>query len=178
MKVRQRSAKRRGHARKQGFQRVRLMLVAIIAAATPSIVVVTMIVASTRHDFFYTDFSGFAPDARVRIIGWPALRPSEEAAAIVGTVVELPGYMLPWERANYGEHVDAFLLVPDPGNWLHAPHLHKEDVVTVRMDHGQKVILREREAVWVRGLISISPLENRGMDALYRISASAVRKFD
>lgn len=76
------------------------------------------------------------------------------------------------------DRVSRFLLVPDPGNWLHPPHLDRDMVVMVQMSAGQTAALYDRRPVWVRGRISLSPLRTDSIDALFRLNASAVWGID
>jgi hypothetical protein len=147
------------------------LLCTILLAVTPAVAAVALIVASSRPDFFFTEFAGRAASGATTIIDLPLLRSPSAMPPVLGSVVQLPGYMIPFGRTRYDEHVDAFLLVPDPGNWLHPPHLDADEVVLVQMDNGKKVPLLERKAVWVRGTISPMTRAVGKTDAEYNIHA-------
>jgi len=152
----------------------KLLLIVLFATATPAIVFLVAIAASSRTDFFYSEFSGLSRAGKVRIIDWRTLRAPATMSNIAGSVVQLPGYMMAFDGARYGESTGAFLLVPDAGNSLHAPHLEGDEVVVVHMVNAKKVRLLEGEAVWVRGAMVFAPLKTTSVNSTYRLDASEV----
>ena len=86
--------------------------------------------------------------------------------------------MLPFDQERYGGRVGAFLLVPDPGNLLHPPHLDRGEVIVVQMATGKSVPLLEKRAVWVRGRVSIATLKTKRLDAVFRMNAVTTWEFE
>jgi hypothetical protein len=87
--------------------------------------------------------------------------------------VRIPGYMVRGDDAPDSEgRVNRFLLVPDAGNWLHAPHLFDPaEVVAVTLVDGKRLTVRERVAVWVTGKLSRRRITNSTFDAGFTILA-------
>jgi hypothetical protein len=167
------TAKQRQADRRRVAER-KVLLIVLFATVTPAIVLLGAIVISSRTDFFYSQFSGVSSGGKVKIIDWRTLRSPATMSKIVGSPVQLPGYMIAFGDARYGESTGTFLLVPDVGNSLHAPHLDGDEVVLVQMVNARKVRLLEREAVWVRGAMVFAPLKTTSVDSTYRLDASEV----
>ena len=170
------TAKQRREDRRRVAE-LKLLPLLLFAIATPAIVFLVAISGSSRTDFFYSEFSGLSRAGNVRIIDWRTLRAPATMSNIAGTLVQLPGYMMAFDGARYGESIGVFLLVPDAGNSLHAPHLEGDEVVLVQMANAKKVRLLEREAVWVRGSMVFAPLKTTSVDSTYRLDASEVWPF-
>ena len=91
--------------------------------------------------------------------------------------VRVPGYMITFEEIpDKNSEVTQFLLVPDPGNWLHPPHLDPGDVVFVRLEGGSKTRFLERRPAWAIGKLSLSPFRRGAIEAAYTMWASDVQE--
>lgn len=89
--------------------------------------------------------------------------------------VQLIGYMISADQIqDEGSVVNRFLLIPDPGNWLHGPHLDPGEVIHVRLRDGTTVPLLERIPVGVRGRLVVQPAEVGSRHIVYHLVASAV----
>lgn len=151
----------------------------LLATAVPVLGTIIIVVGSTKPNLFYVTFPEAAADG-VLTLDWPTVYKLEEecrkSAAVPASYIEktvrLPGYMLPPHQSGGSQpEVTAFLLVPDPGHWLHPAH--EDDGVLVRMNGGGKTPLRLRHALWVQGGLSISPTLERA-EAPCLIEASTV----
>jgi hypothetical protein len=144
-----------------------------------------LIVASMRPDLGNRTFSQTANETAAITIDWPTINRLKEKhpvverihAALATSPVRIPGYMIAFEDApdSHGD-VTQFLLVPDPGNWLHPPHLDPGDVVFVRLEGGAKARFLTRKAVWVTGKLSMNPVKRGEVEAAYPMSASSVQE--
>jgi len=168
--------KRRARTNKNRRE-TKIILFALFLSVTPAIAAVAMIVLSSRPDFYYTDLSGRSRDETSQILGWPSLRSHSMTTTITDRVVQLPGYMMPFVTGLHDYTAGNFLLVPDPGNWLHPPHLEPDEVVLVRIQSAARLAVIERRAVWVRGRMSVAPLRNGDLNVVYRMDASEVWNF-
>jgi hypothetical protein len=93
--------------------------------------------------------------------------------------VRVPGYMLLFdERPDEHGDLSQFLLVPDPGNWLHPPHLDPGDVVVVNMEGKGKTPFYERKAVWVSGRLAQEALKTGRLHAMLQMTATSVQLFE
>jgi hypothetical protein len=153
----------------------------------PVIAAVATIVSSSRTDLFFAKFPAIAPDGTTAIVDWGTLsklvegKESSQSLTLpprFDSVLQVPGYMLPFDQHRYGDQVGAFLLVPDPGTWVHPPHLEGGEVIVVQMETGKSVRLLEKQAVWVRGRISLAPLKTKRLDALFRMNAVTMWAFE
>ena len=133
---------------------------AMIALPLAIVVLTTtvLVLVSTRPNLADKPFP---PDAvpGILTLDWPALYALEERyykgvvpPEVSNQIVRLPGYMLPIE-ASFNPHreVAEFLLVPNPGNWLHPAHL--DDGVRVRMAANTTTAIQD-EPVWIQGRLS------------------------
>lgn len=121
---------------------------------------VALVVISTRPNLAYRIFpADEVPD--VLTLDWPAFYTIEEKSylgaampsGIADRTVRLPGYMLPVEASsNPHREVSRFLLVPDPGNWLHPAHV--DDGVLVILAGNSTTPIQD-QPVWVRGRLSL-----------------------
>jgi RecA-family ATPase len=75
------------------------------------------------------------------------------------------------ERQGKTGGVERFLLIPDPGNWLHPPHLEPGEVIHVSLEGARTTTLLTRTAVIVRGVLSVSPAESSGKPHYYLTAA-------
>jgi hypothetical protein len=157
----------------------RAFAIVVLATAAPVLGTIMIVVSSTKPNLSYRTFPPAADDD-ILTLDWPTLYKLEDECrksaavppAYVEPAVRLPGYMLPPHQPGASRaEVTAFLLVPDPGHWLHSAH--EDDGVLVRMHAGGKTLLRPRQVVWVQGRLSISPTQERG-EAPCLIEASTV----
>jgi hypothetical protein len=165
--------------RKSTARGSRTFAIVVLASVAPVLGTIMIVVSSTKPNFSYRTFPESAKDG-VLTLDWSTLYKLEEEcrkavalpAAYVKPTVRVPGYMLqPRQPGASRTEVTAFLLVPDPGHWLHPAH--EDDGVFVRMNGGGKTLLRLRQAVWVQGKLSISPTPERGESSCL-IDASTV----
>jgi hypothetical protein len=159
--------------------------ITVLAMGVPMVAAATLIVVSMRPDLGNTRFFHSAVETEAMTIDWPTLYrlnvkdPTVEyiRALLPTATVRIPGYMIPFEEApDKNSEVTQFLLVPDPGNWLHPPHLDPGDVILVRLTGGAKARLLSRRAVWVTGKLSLSPVKRRELEAAYPMWASDVQE--
>jgi hypothetical protein len=171
---------------KQARER-KLLIVVLVCIMAPVIGVVATILRSSRTDLFFAKFPAVAPDGTTAIVDWATLSNiAEEMGASrslttpprFDSVLQVPGYMLPFDQQRYGDQVGAFLLVPDPGTWVHPPHLEGGEVVVVQMETGKSVRLLEKQAVWVRGKMSLAALKTKRLDAVFRMNAVTMWAFE
>jgi hypothetical protein len=176
----------RRHRVKRARER-KILAVVLVCIAVPAIGAVASLLNSSRTDLFFAKFPAVAQDGATGIVDWRTL--SELAEGIESSrsltltprfdsVVQAPGYMLPFDQERYGDQVGSFLLVPDPGTWMHPPHLEGGEVIVVQMETGKSVRLLEKQAVWVRGKMSIAPLKTNRLDAVFRMNAVATWEFE
>jgi hypothetical protein len=178
--------KLRQHEAKRWKER-KTLIVVIVCIMAPVIGAVATILRSSRTDLFFAKFPAIAPDGTTSIIDWGMLSKLAEGMETSNSltlpptfdsVLQVPGYMLPFDQQQYGDKVGAFLLVPDPGTWVHPPHLERGEVIVVQMETGKSVRLLEKQAVWVRGKMSITPLKTKRLDAVFRMSAGTTWAFE
>ena len=75
--------------------------------------------------------------------------------------------------------VGRFLLVPDPGSWLHPPHLHSGEVIDIRLEGGNSVPLLEGKVVIVCGTMSVDPMKlDPGEVVVFHLLATSVTRRD
>ena len=80
------------------------------------------------------------------------------------------------EPLDRNRHLREFLLVPNPGNWLHPPHLDDGDVVVVKMRGAVRTPLLARKAVWAQGKLSLTPVKTDRVEARFQLDAWSVRE--
>jgi hypothetical protein len=124
----------------------KLLTIVLLVATAPVVGSVVLITVSTRPSMLYRTFSQVANDAAMPV-DWSSLERLGEnemfangRQELLHAPVRVPGYMLPFdERPDEHGDLSQFLLVPDPGNWLHPPHLDPGEVVVVNMERGKKL---------------------------------------
>jgi hypothetical protein len=90
--------------------------------------------------------------------------------------VQVAGYMVEFGGIKGQDgSVNRFLLVPDPGNWLDPPHLHSGEVIDVTLNDGARTPLVERQAMIVRGMLSVGPMELKPGKAVFHLRATRVQ---
>jgi len=159
-------------------------LIAFLAVTLTSLSIVLLGALSTRPSFTTQAARPNSVPADALPLDWPTLEHlsagPEEAipGALLRSPLRLPGYMLPFEeRPDARGEVGRFLLVPDPGSWIHPPHLDVGEVVVVNMQTGTRVRLVERRAVWVKGTLAPSLMRHGEIEAAFQITASAVEPY-
>jgi len=94
--------------------------------------------------------------------------------AVVGTLVKLPGFMIPLEVGAAG--VSEFILVPYAGACIHVPPPPPNQLVhvTAKKPWPENIPF---EAVWVTGLLRAEAMAAELADIGYRMEAQAMEKF-
>ena len=183
------SMRRRLHLEKARSQRRgertrdwKLLAMVLLGLSAPAIAAVIVIIASSRPDLFYAKFPAKTSDGIASIIDWETLdrladmmerSKTYRAPHIFDSQVQLAGYMLPFGTDRDGDRVNTFLLVPDPGNLLHPPHLKDRGaVVVVRLEPGKSVRLTGKQQVWVRGRMSVQTFTEANVEAVFQMVAT------
>lgn len=154
-----------------------MIVVAIVTSVT------ALSITSVRPSFADKSFPLKAEPGSVQILSWPQLyrlsKHSREAAvgelqALSGAWFHIPGYMLSYQAPDHDGNVSQFLLVPDPGTWIHPPHLDPGEVVVVRMLGGTKAPLLDRRSVWVEAQLSPSTVNRDNLEGVFELGARSV----
>jgi hypothetical protein len=154
-----------------------------LIVGVPMIGGITLVSLSSRPSLSDRTFSGLAEREDVMIVNWPKLYSFGDRTAesdkmlqnLAGSAVRVPGYMLAFQQGPDPEgKVGEFLLVPDPGNWLHPPHLDPGEVVFVRMAGGLRAPLLNRVPVWVEGRLSPHFVNKGSLERAFELVASSV----
>lgn len=160
-------------------------LIAFLAIMLAAFVIVLLGVVSTRPSFSTQAFNRDPAAGDAVPLDWPTLERlsagPEDAIpeALLRSPLRLPGYMLSFEeRPDARGEVSRFLLVPDPGSWIHPPHLDAGEVVIVNMEKGAKARLVQRQAVWVKGTLAPSLTRQGTIEAAFQITASDVEPYN
>jgi hypothetical protein len=160
-------------------------LVAFVAVTLTALVIVLLGVVSTRPSFSTQAFTRNPAAGGAVPVDWPTLERlsagPEEAIpeTLLRSPLRVPGYMLSFEeRPDARGEVSRFLLVPDPGSWIHPPHLDAGEVVIVNMEKGTTARLVERQAVWVKGTLAPSLTRQGQIEAAFQITASDVEPYE
>ena len=165
-------------------ERVLLTTVLLVASA-PAVGSVVLIMVSTHPSMLYQRFSHTIVADAPMPVDWTSLELlgedehfANEHHEMLDAPVRVPGYMLPSDE-NPDEHgvLSRFLLVPDPGNWLHPPHLDPGEVIVVNMEGRGKTRFYEGKAVWVAGRLAREPLKTRRFLATLQMTATSVQLF-
>jgi hypothetical protein len=159
--------------------------VIFLASAVPLMAAAALIVVSMRPDLGSTRFLHGTSETEAMTIDWPTLyrlnqkEPTVEyiRALLPTSPVRIPGYMIAFgDVPDKNGNVSQFLLVPDPGNWLHPPHLDSGDVILVHLEDGARTRLLSRSAIWVTGKLSLSAIKSGGIEAAYSMRASGIQQ--
>jgi hypothetical protein len=162
------------------------LAIIFLASTVPLVAAAALIVVSMWPDLGNMRFFHTAHETEIMAIDWPTLYrlnlkdPTVEhiRALLPTSSVRIPGYMITLgEIPDKNGKVSQFLLVPDPGNWLHPPHLDPGDVVLVSLEGGAKTRLLARRPVWAIGKLSLSPVKKGTIKAAYPMWASDVQEF-
>jgi hypothetical protein len=161
------------------------LAIIFLAGGIPMMAAATLIVVSMRPDLGSRRFFHADVDTEAMTIDWPTLYRLNEKdptvdyirALLPTTTVRIPGYMVAFEETpDKNREVSQFLLIPDPGNWLHPPHFDSGDVIFVHLMGGARTRLLPRRAVWVTGRLSLSPTKQGEIEAAYQMWASGVQQ--
>jgi hypothetical protein len=164
----------------------KLLTIVLLVATAPVVGSVVLITVSTRPSMSYRTFSQATTNGAATPVDWSSLERLSESEAFANVhqemlhaPVRVPGYMLPSDEKT-DEHgaLSRFLLVPDPGNWLHPPHFDPGEVVVVNMEGGGKTPFYDRKAVWVLGRLEREPLKTRRLQATLQMTATSVQLFE
>ena len=163
------------------------LAIVFLTGGIPMVAAAALIVVSMRPDLRNTRFFHTAVETEAMTIDWSTLYRLNQKdptvdyirALLPTATVRIPGYMIAFEEIpDKNSEVTQFLLVPDPGNWLHPPHLDPGDVVFVRLKGGAKARFLARTAVWVEGKLSLSPVRKGEIEAAYPMWASDVQELN
>ncbi len=143
----------------------------VLAIAVLVLGTIAVVATSTHPNLAYKTFPQSEPSSGVITLDWPRLyqlqemrRKSEHVPQeFLVSTVRLPGYLLPVEEAVGSGESAEFVLVPDPGNWLHPAHT--DDGVLVRVQRKTKTPLSRERAVWVQGRLTLSTDERSHIEA-------------
>jgi hypothetical protein len=151
------------------------LLLIILITACPAILTLSLIAVSRQPDMYYVTPQSNEPG--VKAVSWQTLDKLMSAPDTPLTAeVEVQGYMIAAEGfPAVNGRVSRFLLVPDAGNWLHAPHLDPDELIDVRLMDGQATPLLARPAVKVRGTMTFGSMEANRRGAAYHLNATSVR---
>jgi hypothetical protein len=144
-----------------------IITVAIVGGSVAAVAI------STRPSFEDRIFPEDPKRNGTHTLDWPTLRTVLASRPFTRPpgVVRVIGYMVSSKAPDHQGNVTEFLLVPNPGNWLHPPHLHPEDVIDVHMHGTNTTKFLARRAVWVEGWLSPT---TPGNDQSLAITASVV----
>lgn len=153
-------------------ERKALLLIFLITAC-PVALTLSVIAVSSRPDLYYVTPKSLDPG--VKAVSWQTLNKIMSAPGFPGTAeVAVEGYMIAAEGfPAVNGRVARFLLVPDPGNWLYAPHLDSDEAIDVRLSEATPLL--PRRAVIVRGTLSFGSMETKPRGATCHLSATSVR---
>jgi hypothetical protein len=160
----------------------KLFFIVVLVTIVPVVSTIVIVIVSSRPSLAMRTFPRSCPGANAIAVDWPTLdhltkRGTTSAREIFISDVCLPGYMIqsddPMDR---NRSLREFLLVPNPGNWLHPPHLDDGDVVVVKMRGGLRTPLLARRAVWAQGKLSLAPVKTDRVEARFQLDASSVRE--
>jgi hypothetical protein len=156
-----------------------------LVTACPVLFTTLAITLSQRPDVYWATLTPREGDAR--FVDWRTLDdlasepgdPAIRRADLFGKEVRVLGYMLqfPGSPMRNGT-VGRFLLVPDPGNWLHPPHLHSGEVIDIRLEGGNSVPLLEGKVVIVCGTMSVDPMKLDPGEVVFHLLATSVTRRD
>jgi hypothetical protein len=155
-----------------------------LLAVGPVALAALLITSSSRPDLY--DVTPETAERGAKPVTWRTLgglvsKPGGPASArpdLFQSEVEVAGYMVSFEGSQaHDGSVKRFLLVPNPGNWLHPPHLDSDEVIDVTLMDGATTPLLERQALTVRGILSVDPMELESGEAIYHLKATGVQMF-
>jgi hypothetical protein len=178
-----RRRKKLGISRRDEWLTLSFMLAVV---AIPVLGGISIITLSSKPSFHFRTFATEADDPPV--LDWLTLdrlsagerQTVDRWAVRLHAPVRLPGYMISYdELPDRDGKVSRFLLVPDAGNWLHAPHrFDSAEVVVVTLKNGKRLKFQERVPVWVRGELSVNRITTSAVDAEFVLAADDVAEMD
>jgi hypothetical protein len=162
-------------AQEQRYVLVLIVLIVSFAALLPSL----LTAISGRPDLYFAKPRLVEPG--ITVLDWQTLgnllsAPTNPVAFrpdLFGPPVEIVGYSISIAPSNGDSAFADFLLVPDPGDWLHPPHLHPGEVIDVRVKQGRTIPFVENAPVTVRGTLSFGGMEPHSR-VLWHLAATAV----
>jgi hypothetical protein len=162
-------------AREQRFVFVLIVLIVSFAALLPSLITAI----SSRPDLYFAKPRPVEPG--ITVLDWQTLgnllsSPADPVAArpdLFEAPVEIVGYSISIAPSKGNSTFADFLLVPDPGDWLHPPHLHPGEMIDVRVMEGRMIPFVENAPVTVRGTLSFGGMESNSR-VLWHLAATAV----
>jgi hypothetical protein len=159
-------------------------LIALVTACP--VVFTTVAIRLSQHpDVYWVSLTPSEGDAK--FVGWRTVDDLASEPGVARTKrpdlfeeeVQVLGYMLQFPASPIQDGtVGRFLLVPDPGNWLQAPHLHSGEVIDVRLGRGRSVPLLEGRVVIVRGRMSVDPMKLDPGEIVFHLLATSVNPRD
>ncbi len=116
------------------------------------------------------------------VVGWKVLRgldyhtgaKTAELARLEGTVVSIPGYIVPLEDET--DAVSEFLLVPYLGACIHVPPPPANQMVQVHVSSGKKK-LSLWDAVLVEGKLNVGASQSAYGNAAYSMNAQRISPY-
>ena len=100
----------------------------------------------------------------------------EELAALNGTLVKVPGFVVPLE--DWASVVSEFLLVPYVGACIHTPPPPPNQLVYVEMEDGKRASYDGWSPVWVEGTLRIENTESVYGATGFRIEGMRVLPYE
>lgn len=137
-----------GAARRRETRTIATVLASIVG---PCLLMALLIASDMRSDLseLRPVFKLWADGAE--LVGWPQLRPD---AALPRDRARMLGYMMDGYRpVPDGAPVAMFVLMPDAGHLLHPAHRIREEMVEIWLTQGASVTYKDRDMVWVEGLL-------------------------
>ena len=174
---------RKANPRRSGDWKAFLIVSSI--AVIPLLATVGMINVSARQSLAFRTFPRTSSGDSAIAVDWPTLdkmrggsfMPAAAVPKILESVACVPGYMIQFDDPfDQTGRLARFLLVPDPGNWLHPPHLDDGEVVIVHMRDGARTPLLDRKPVCVEGKLSLSPVMTNNIQTMLQLEASSVHE--
>jgi hypothetical protein len=170
--------------RRKGPRRdVKTFLLVLLIALIPTVSSVLLVSVSARPSFEDRVFSPNECHGDAALVNWRTLLELDNPhaslvqfpAELLAPTICVAGYMLQFALPPVRQgNVTEFLLVPDPGNWLHPPHLEAGEVILVRTEQAQRTPLLQRQAVWVRGRMIPSLFRSQSLESAYQMTAFSV----
>jgi hypothetical protein len=164
------------HERRTVF--ILIVLIFSSAALLPS-----FITAISGHpDLYFAKPQPLEPG--VAVLDWQTLDrlllasrdPAAARRDLFGPEVEITGYAISITNSGADKESSHFLLAPDPGDWLHPPHLHPGEVIEIRVKENAAVRFVENAVLTVRGTLSAPGME-LNQQVLWHLIATAVTPF-
>jgi hypothetical protein len=117
------------------------------------VVMLSAVVGAMMYHQFSGGASGAGTEVDWRLLGkmdYVSGKSTTDLQALNGTVVKIPGFMVPLEDAQ--KAVTEFLLVPSPQACIHVPPPPPNQMVYVKMRKGAEVAFGP---IWVYGTLNL-----------------------